>query len=259
MAQMPDLNVVCKNCGNEVSPYITECPYCGTRLRKRAPEDRARRHRLRAAQGPQGAASPRAAAARASAPTRSPASAATHRAAPTRRSRWSSLSLFGYLLLFPSPLVDVARRRADPRRVVARRDLARSSTRASGTSWPPCRPIGDLRLAAGAPPRAARRARALRRCAGWAASRWPWPSIDAVAFGGNGAALGLLCAWAVPDLHGAPPRRGVRRRPARHGGVRRRAAAHAAGRRPTRARSRASRAARRACWPACCWPARRIA
>jgi len=29
--------VVCKNCQAEVSPYITECPYCGTRLRKRAP------------------------------------------------------------------------------------------------------------------------------------------------------------------------------------------------------------------------------
>jgi len=34
----PDLFVVCKSCGNEVSPYITECPYCGTRLRKRAPK-----------------------------------------------------------------------------------------------------------------------------------------------------------------------------------------------------------------------------
>lgn len=33
-----DLFVVCKNCGSEVSPYITECPYCGTRLRKRAPK-----------------------------------------------------------------------------------------------------------------------------------------------------------------------------------------------------------------------------
>ncbi len=32
-----DLFVVCKNCQAEVSPYITECPYCGTRLRKRAP------------------------------------------------------------------------------------------------------------------------------------------------------------------------------------------------------------------------------
>jgi membrane associated rhomboid family serine protease len=32
------LSVVCKNCGSEVSPYVTECPYCGQRLRKRAPE-----------------------------------------------------------------------------------------------------------------------------------------------------------------------------------------------------------------------------
>jgi membrane associated rhomboid family serine protease len=38
MASGPDLFVVCKNCGAEVSPYITECPYCGTRLRKRAPK-----------------------------------------------------------------------------------------------------------------------------------------------------------------------------------------------------------------------------
>ncbi len=34
----PDLFVVCKNCQAEVSPYITECPYCGNRLRKRAPK-----------------------------------------------------------------------------------------------------------------------------------------------------------------------------------------------------------------------------
>jgi len=33
----PDLSVVCRNCGSEVSPYVTECPYCGQRLRKRAP------------------------------------------------------------------------------------------------------------------------------------------------------------------------------------------------------------------------------
>src|ERR1700712_4411180 len=38
MAGTPDLFVVCKKCGSEVSPYITECPYCGTRLRKRAPK-----------------------------------------------------------------------------------------------------------------------------------------------------------------------------------------------------------------------------
>jgi rhomboid family protein len=33
-----DLFVVCKQCGSEVSPYITECPYCGNRLRRRAPK-----------------------------------------------------------------------------------------------------------------------------------------------------------------------------------------------------------------------------
>jgi membrane associated rhomboid family serine protease len=48
----PDLFVVCKNCGSEVSPYVTECPYCGQRVRKRAPkiergEDEPRRQRVR--------------------------------------------------------------------------------------------------------------------------------------------------------------------------------------------------------------------
>lgn len=33
-----ELSVICKNCGAEVSPYVTECPYCGARLRKRAPK-----------------------------------------------------------------------------------------------------------------------------------------------------------------------------------------------------------------------------
>jgi membrane associated rhomboid family serine protease len=33
-----ELFVVCKNCGSEVSPYVTECPYCGQRVRKRAPK-----------------------------------------------------------------------------------------------------------------------------------------------------------------------------------------------------------------------------
>jgi membrane associated rhomboid family serine protease len=58
----PELSVVCKSCGSEVSPYVTECPYCGTRLRKRAPklersdgeirvrEDRRERRRRRAAE-----------------------------------------------------------------------------------------------------------------------------------------------------------------------------------------------------------------
>ncbi|MDQ3725526.1 MAG: zinc-ribbon domain-containing protein, partial [Actinomycetota bacterium] len=33
-----ELSVICKNCGSEVSPYVTECPYCGQRVRKRAPK-----------------------------------------------------------------------------------------------------------------------------------------------------------------------------------------------------------------------------
>ena len=48
-----DLFVVCKNCGSEVSPYITECPYCGSRLRKRAPKlDRDQRVAERRARRP---------------------------------------------------------------------------------------------------------------------------------------------------------------------------------------------------------------
>lgn len=38
MSSGADLFVVCKTCGSEVSAYITECPYCGKRLRKRAPK-----------------------------------------------------------------------------------------------------------------------------------------------------------------------------------------------------------------------------
>jgi|SRR5271166_1919363 len=54
MTSGADLFVVCKQCGSEVSPYITECPYCGSRLRRRAPKlprahtpARTRRRRLR--------------------------------------------------------------------------------------------------------------------------------------------------------------------------------------------------------------------
>ncbi|CAB4869282.1 unannotated protein [freshwater metagenome] len=38
MAGAPELFVICGTCGSEVSGYVTECPYCGTRLRKRAPK-----------------------------------------------------------------------------------------------------------------------------------------------------------------------------------------------------------------------------
>jgi membrane associated rhomboid family serine protease len=38
MSSGADLFVVCKQCGSEVSSYVTECPYCGHRLRRRAPK-----------------------------------------------------------------------------------------------------------------------------------------------------------------------------------------------------------------------------
>jgi membrane associated rhomboid family serine protease len=55
----PELFVVCNECGSEVSPYVTECPYCGNRLRKRAPdiksikkrEEKAKRRQQKAARG----------------------------------------------------------------------------------------------------------------------------------------------------------------------------------------------------------------
>jgi membrane associated rhomboid family serine protease len=55
MSRGAELFVVCPNpeCRAEVSPYVTECPYCGTRVRKRAPKldrraspGRGRRRRL---------------------------------------------------------------------------------------------------------------------------------------------------------------------------------------------------------------------
>jgi membrane associated rhomboid family serine protease len=58
----PELFVVCKSCGAEVSPYITECPYCGKRLRKRAPSlDKPPKppRRLRAGSGAKAAPRPR--------------------------------------------------------------------------------------------------------------------------------------------------------------------------------------------------------
>jgi hypothetical protein len=37
MAGAAELFTVCRSCGQQVSTFVTECPYCGTRLRQRAP------------------------------------------------------------------------------------------------------------------------------------------------------------------------------------------------------------------------------
>ncbi|MBF6620690.1 MAG: rhomboid family intramembrane serine protease [Patulibacter sp.] len=38
MAGAAELFTVCGSCGQQVSTFVTECPYCGNRLRKRAPK-----------------------------------------------------------------------------------------------------------------------------------------------------------------------------------------------------------------------------
>lgn len=192
MPQTPDLFVVCKKCGSEVSPYITECPYCGTRLRKRAP---------RIDRDPAAGARFKPAVPRLS--RLMPGEIPGIRADPTARP-WATatlvvLSLFGLLVLS----------------VVSRAD-AGVAGRLHGEWWR----IGSSPflyanvwyelaavLAIG--------------LFGWLLERrhGPWVvfalfalcgmggvALDAaveqvpLALGGNGAALGLLAAWAIPDL-----------------------------------------------------------
>lgn len=83
MSSSADLFVVCKQCGSEVSPYITECPYCGHRLRRRAPKlprenELSRTPRGRSRRLPWRRRSPR-----------------RSHAAPGRLSRWASESRLG--------------------------------------------------------------------------------------------------------------------------------------------------------------------
>jgi len=196
MASSPDLFVVCKKCGSEVSPYITECPYCGTRLRKRAPKierdgtvsepapARPKRRRVRTPKPP-----------RAPRPAREP----RYGARPYVTWTLVALSLFGYLL----------------GSVLARGDLAVAGPLEGGwwrvaTSpflyfnvwyelvavlaiglygWLLERRHGGLVVAG---------LFVLCGVGGVAltAAIDPFP----LAVGGNGAALGLLSAWAVRDL-----------------------------------------------------------
>jgi membrane associated rhomboid family serine protease len=195
---MPDLNVVCKNCGNEVSPYITECPYCGNRLRKRAPKIErdgtvSEPRKARKARKP---AAPRLSRFRSN---EIPGIRGDHTARPYATLVLVVLSLFGYLLLFPVSIVDVAvdgPLHGDWWRVAASPFLYANiwyelvAVTAIGVyGWLLERrhgPIAVLVLFA------------LCGIGGIALTVAIDPSPFAI--GGNGAALGLLCAWAVPDL-----------------------------------------------------------
>jgi membrane associated rhomboid family serine protease len=196
MASSPDLFVVCKNCGSEVSPYITECPYCGTRLRKRAPKierdgtvsepkpKKQKRQRTPRIPRPRGERT----GVRAALGTR-----------PWATLTLVLLSLFGYLLLSVTARADVAV--AGPIngewwRVV-------TSPFVYGSPWYELAAVVAIGVF------------------GWLLEQRHGPFVvlalfllcgaggialtaavdpSPLALGGNGAALGLLCAWAVPDL-----------------------------------------------------------
>jgi membrane associated rhomboid family serine protease len=204
MAQMPDLNVVCKNCGNEVSPYITECPYCGNRLRKRAPKierdgtvsEPRKARKARRARKTRKPAGPRLSRFRSN---EIPGIRGDFSARPYATLTLVVLSLFGYLLLFPVSVVDVA--------VVGPLHgewwRVATSPFLYGSVWYELVAVTAIAIF------------------GWLLERRHGPlvvlalfvlcgmggialtvAIDPtpVAVGGNGAALGLLCAWVVPDL-----------------------------------------------------------
>jgi membrane associated rhomboid family serine protease len=196
MASSPDLFVVCKNCGSEVSPYITECPYCGTRLRKRAPKI----ERDGTVSEPKPKKQKRQKTRRIPRPRRERADVGA--AVETRP--WATLalvllSLFGFLVLS----------------VVARADIAvagpingewwrvAASPFVYGSAWYELAAVVAIGVY------------------GWLLERRHGPFVvlglfvlcgaggialtaavdpSPLAIGGNGAALGLLCAWAVPDL-----------------------------------------------------------
>jgi membrane associated rhomboid family serine protease len=194
MAQTPDLFVVCKNCGNEVSPYITECPYCGTRLRKRAPK--IERDGSVAPPKPRKRAVPRLPRLRAG---EIPGIRGDVTRRPYATGLLVALSLFGYLLLFAIDIVDVAV--VGP--IHGQWWRVAVSPFLYGNIWYELAAVTAIAVY------------------GWLLERRHGPiallavfvvcgmggialtvAIDPspLAVGGNGAALGLLCAWAVPDL-----------------------------------------------------------
>ena len=251
MSSGPDLFVVCKNCGSEVSPYITECPYCGTRLRKRAPK-------LESGGVPKAEkASARARGSGGCAPGRSPASAAT--GARTSRSRSLLAAVIVTLgaragrsdvsrLVLGGPLE--RRRLADVTTTFVYSDDGLRGRVALGRDLP-------LRLAARAPARHVGAAARLLRRRGLrgTGSVVVLEPDDARARRRTAAALALLAAWTVRDLLGR--RRGARRRrrPARRPRDRDAARPAAAGGDEAQRARRARRRPSRACCSACSSPA----
>jgi membrane associated rhomboid family serine protease len=196
MSSGADLFVVCKSCGSEVSPYITECPYCGSRLRKRAPKlDRGGERRERRFLRPQ----------------RARASLGRLRAGEMPGIRVDSRPYVTVAAILASIGASIAVQTSG----VDAADLAISG-----------KPTGEWWHVATAPLVYLNTGYALVALLtialfGWLLERrhghlaaaavflaggaggmalTSLAQSDPVAAGGNGAALALLCAWAVPDL-----------------------------------------------------------
>jgi membrane associated rhomboid family serine protease len=186
----PDLFVICKNCSSEVSPYITECPYCGHRLRKRAPKI----ERSGQVKRPRGARVRRA--------PRAPA-LPTFDVDETRRP-YATLALLGASLFFVLLVVFVERDRVglashlsdDPWKAV-------TSVFVYSNVWYELAALLAIgiygwRLELRHGPAVVIALFLLGGVGGMAAVG----ALDSTpfAYGGNGLAMALLCAWAVPDL-----------------------------------------------------------
>jgi membrane associated rhomboid family serine protease len=190
----PELFVVCKSCGSEVSPYITECPYCGARLRKRAPKI----ERERPGKPPK----------RMPRPTLGPLRAGEIpgiRLDPTRRPYVTivliALSLFGLLAAaIASQVADIA---IVVQPVGASWWKAATSPFIYVSTWYQLAALVAIgiygwRLERRLGPLAVIGLFVLCGMGGCALAAVLAP--DHVAIGGNGAALGLLACWAVPEL-----------------------------------------------------------
>jgi membrane associated rhomboid family serine protease len=206
MSSGADLFVVCKQCGSEVSPYITECPYCGHRLRRRAPK--------------------------------LPSAQALGGSSHASKRRWG---MAGRFRLAPAPRR--ARSRAGDRWVASRPYATAALVLVSCAVWVAWRGgfVGLDKLAVAGPLKGdwwklftsqftyvsglyefvALVATAIF---GWLLERRHGPAVvlavflgagatgallasavytDPLVSGGNGAALGLLAAWSTPDLRAA--------------------------------------------------------
>jgi hypothetical protein len=225
MARGADLFIVCKNCGSEVSPYVTECPYCGQRVRKRAPKIE------RGGGIPSGPVKepepPKARKPRRTRRTAKPSSGARfERSSPVAKLAASdrpvatigliAISILAYLALFanayqPLDVIIVGPIDGDWWKPFTAPfvSFGQGSTFGGG---------GDAVFAGGAYQFASLVAIGIY---GWLLERRHGPFVVlaiaviagaggmvvaqavetvALAAGGNGMALGLLCAWVVPDL-----------------------------------------------------------